>query len=779
MESPPQASLLSPQNSLDHQNGYPKNGHPPSNGNGHGNVNGNGTIAPLQLIPINYASSEQADDSDFDLASFLKILRRRMLPFVTVTTLVAMGMWTRTLLQTPIYQGHFRILVESVSSDRPISDLIQPGENADGLDYATQIQVLSSPEILEPIVQNIKTEYPEVSVSNLLPALTIQRLNDTKILEIKYTDSDTGQIQSVLEYLSQGYLDYSLRERQTSLRQGINFVEDQLPQMRQRVNTLQQMLQELQQNYRFVDPALRTQELTVQLSSLSQELFGIEQQLLQAESQYQNLQQVPGATIALRNDPSYQSQLSQVQAIENQLALELARSLDSSLEVQALARQRENLIPLLSQGAESALNVKLAEASQIIASLQQQQARILDQGSQLQSQINQLPALSRVFNELQQELEIARGSLNRLLAARESLQLESAQKEIPWQLLVVPETLNTPVSPNVSRNLLSSLLLGIALGIGTALLLDRLDNVFHSLEQLREETKQPILGVIPFSPDLSSFAMLENNGLGNKVLGNKGFGNTGFGNKGLGDGIVEHSLSTPHYKAKPLIEAFRSLAINLRFMGADSPLRSLVISSAMPGDGKSTIALNLAQAAAAMGQRVLLIDADLRRPQLHKRLSLFNGQGLANLISGGVASPEAVIQPSGIEERLWVLTSGQRPPDPSRLLSSETLKRLNRDFQSRFDLVIYDTPPLLGLSDASLLSNQCDGILVVAGMGQTDREALKRSLESLKNSRSTILGIVGNAVKQLPGSRYDNYYYSYKYQQYYSDLPESAESQPS
>jgi capsular exopolysaccharide synthesis family protein len=505
------------------------------------------------------------------------------------------------------------------------------------------------------------------------------------------------------------------------------------------------MIQDLQQNYQFVDPKSRTDTLTNQLNQLSQSLMTINQQLVQAQSQYQNLQQVPGATVALRNDTIYQQQLSQVQAVENQIAVELARSKEGSLEIQALERQRNNLIPLLSQNATSTLNTKLNEAGQIITNLRQQQSHIQSQGSQLQSQINQMPALSRVFNELQRELDIAQSSLNRLLQARESLQLESAQKEIPWQLLVSPQTSQRPVSPNVPQNLVMGLFFGLALGVGTALLLDRVDHVFHSLDQLQEEATDPLLGVIPYSADV--------------------------------DTLLSQKALTTETIPKLVTESVRSLAINLRMMGADSPIRSLVISSAMPGDGKSTIALHLAQAAAAMGQRVLLVDADLRRPQLHRRLSLFNGQGLVHLLTRDTPFSE-VIQPSGIEDNLSILTSGQCPPDPSRLLSSETMKRINRELQGEFDLVIYDTPPLLGLSDANVLSSQCDGLMLVVGLGQTDRGAFKRSLEMLRTSRANLLGIVANAVKQQPGSRYYDYYYTYSYHQYYragdEDAPKTA-----
>ena len=601
--------------------------------------------------------------------------------------------------------------------------------------------------------------------------LNIQRLSSTKILEIRYRNSNPAKIQTVLEQVAQGYLNYSLRERQTSLRQGISFVEEQLPQMRQRVNSLQQMLQELQQNYQFIDPSLRTQELTSQMSRLSDNLSTLDQQILQAETYYQNLQQVSGATIVLRSDPIYQQQLAQVQAVENQMALESSRSLDSSLEIQALQRQRDNLMPLLTQGAESALSAKLSEASQVVNSLRQQQAQLQGKSSQVQAQISQLPALSRIFSELQQELDIARSSLNRLLAAREALQLESAQKEIPWQLLVMPSTGEDPVSPNIPRNLMSGLLMGLVLGTGAAFLTDRLDNVFHSVDDLRDFSQLPLLGVIPFNTDLQAGPLGPDSVAAQEPRRNdRPKRNSGYG-----------------YGSRPLTEAFRSLAINLCFMSADSPLRSMVITSAMPGDGKSTVALNLAQAAAAMGQRVLLVDGDLRRPQIHRRLSLFNGQGLANLITKNqrigseTLTVKDIIQPSGIEEQLWVLTSGQRPPDPSRLLSSDSMKQLNHTLQQEFDLIVYDTPPLLGLSDATLLSNQCDGIVLVAGLGRTERSAVKRALEILKTGRSNILGLVANAVKQQ-GNSYTDYYYSYSsyYQGYYNlmELDDETDDKP-
>ena len=288
------------------ESSYHQNGHSNGYSNGYLNGNSNGHTPSLQMIPLSPPSPwgypAQEEDSDFDLIGLLNVLRRRAFTFVGVTAVVIFGVWTRTLMETPIYEGSFRILVEAVSSDPPISELIN--QDRSELDYETQIQVLKSPETLQSILEKIQTQHPEVNINTLDTNLLINRLNATKILEVKYRDSDPSQIQTVLEYVAQGYLDYSLKERQTSLRQGINFVEGQLPEMRNRVNTLQQMIQELQQSYRFVDPALRTQTLTNQLSELSQSLFTIEQQLIQAESQYQSLQDVPGATIALRNDPA-------------------------------------------------------------------------------------------------------------------------------------------------------------------------------------------------------------------------------------------------------------------------------------------------------------------------------------------------------------------------------------------------------------------------------------------------------------------------------------------
>jgi capsular exopolysaccharide synthesis family protein len=211
------------------------------------------------------------------------------------------------------------------------------------------------------------------------------------------------------------------------------------------------------------------------------------------------------------------------------------------------------------------------------------------------------------------------------------------------------------------------------------------------------------------------------------------------------------------YSYFPFLEAFRSLHANIGFLGSDTPIQSLVISSAIQGDGKSTVAHHLAESAAAMGRRVLLVDADLRRPQVHTKLGLSNELGLSNVISTNLPVLDA-IQRSPSTDDLFVLTSGQSPPDPIKLLSSKKMQNLMHQLRQEFDLVIYDTPPLVGFADGSLLGTYTNGIMLVVRMDKTDISAVKQALDGLKISRATILGIVSNCAKKYSNSAY-NYYY--------------------
>jgi capsular exopolysaccharide synthesis family protein len=196
----------------------------------------------------------------------------------------------------------------------------------------------------------------------------------------------------------------------------------------------------------------------------------------------------------------------------------------------------------------------------------------------------------------------------------------------------------------------------------------------------------------------------------------------------------------------PFLEAFRSLYTNIYLMSSGRTIRSLLICSPVAGDGKSTVALHLAQTAAAVGQRVLLVDADLRYPQLHLKLSLPNIRGLSDAISSDLSLNDA-IQRSPLEDNLFVLTAGQTPSDPIKLLSSKKMQYLMEQFQAFFDLVIYDTPPLVGLADGHLLAAHTDGTVMVIQIGETDRSQVRKALDELKISGASILGIVANGFK--------------------------------
>ncbi|MBF2006302.1 MAG: polysaccharide biosynthesis tyrosine autokinase [Chlorogloeopsis fritschii C42_A2020_084] len=691
---------------------------------------------------------EQGDD--WSLRNFLSLLRRRSLVIAGVATVVMSSVVYLTFKQEKLYESRFRLLVEPLDVDsRQL--VLNSGQNSkpepqSGLDYDSQIQVLRSPELMTKIVRRLQSFYPDITYSSLIQSLAITRLRETKILEVQYLDEDPERAKVVLDEIANAYLKYSLEQRQTSLRQGLNFVEEQLRSMHKRVDQLQREQQIFQQRYGFVDPTTQAQQITTQSTILSEQRQAINQQLATARANLTSLKQQDGEQAALIDAPLYQQLLGQLRQVEIQIAGELTRLQEDNPTIQALKEKRKSLLSLLQQEARRYMGTKLAQATTQVQALEVQSQELAKAEQKLEQKRKQLPILTRQYTELQRKLQVATDSLNRFLNTRETLQVQVAQSELPWQLIQPPVKPKIPVSPNIQRNLMTGFLVSLVLGVGVALLLEKLDNTYHSANSLKKKIKEPLLGVLPFENQLQISQFYTSI---QKVF-------IGTVPDSLPKNISVSSVgdrTSSNYGSK-FVEALRVLYTNIQLLSSDRPIRSIVISSPMSGDGKSTVAFHLAQIACAMGQRVLLVDADLRQPMVHDLSNLKNNWGLSNLISTNVPVTEA-IQQAPFMKQLSVLTAGPIPPDPTKLLSSEKMKRMIEEFHNNYDLVIYDTPPVVGLADASLLAPHTDGILMVVRMDKTNSSVLKQALDSLRMARINVLGVVGNAQRSNFGGNYD------------------------
>ncbi|GAB1541097.1 polysaccharide biosynthesis tyrosine autokinase [Scytonema sp. NUACC21] len=699
----------------------------------------NKNFVPSVVHPQDFPWSQGQGD-DWNLGELLGTVRRRGLVIAAIATVVMGANVYSTLKQKPVYEGNFRLLVEPLNQESPLLTLTSDKQGSSpaqpGLDYESQIQVLKSPELMRAIAKLLAGSYPNINDSSLANSLTITRLGETKILEVRYQSNDPKEIKVVLDRVAEAYLKYSLEERQTSLRQGLQFVENQLKSMQLRVDRLQKDQQIFRQKYKLTDPDVQSAQINSQANSLSQQRLAVDQQLATARARLTSLQKQEGELVALKEATGYQQLMGQVRQLDTQIATELTRFQEDSPPIQALKEKREKLLPLLKQEAARFLNVEMAKLATDVQSLEVQSKELAKAEQKIEQQRRQLPVLARSYTESQRKLEIATESLNRFLSTRESLQIQVAQTELPWQLIQAPIQPTAPVSPDIRRNLTTSFILSLVLGIGAAVLIEKLDNTYQSLDALKKKVKEPLLGAIPFEKQLqNSLPRTYKPKIPIKAVPDA-FSKHIFGLAA----IAEQGSS--NYSPK-FLEALRVLYTNIQLLSSDRPIRSLVVSSAMLGDGKSTVAFHLAQIATAMGHRVLLVDADLRQPVIHTLSDLNNQWGLSNLISTNLPLTEVIRQPPFINQ-LSVLTAGPIPPDPTKLLSSEKMKRLMESFHNTFDLVIYDTPPLLGLADASLLALHTDGILLVTRIHKTRCTVLKQALDNLKQSPMNVLGIVAN-----------------------------------
>ncbi|GAP53568.1 putative tyrosine-protein kinase YveL [Arthrobacter sp. Hiyo6] len=322
-----------------------------------------------------------------------------------------------------------------------------------------------------------------------------------------------------------------------------------------------------------------------------------------------------------------------------------------------------------------------------------------------------------------QAAAIAQAVGNSLIKAVDTLEKPKNGGSSPVSLSVVApaEAPATPSAPNTKLNLLMGLIIGLGTGIGAAVLRSTLDNRIRGEAGLRHVTDAPLLGAIAFDQD-----------------------------------AVKKPLLTQAVAQSQRAETFRQLRTNLQFANFSGKARAILVTSSLPGEGKSTTATNLAISLAQAGQSVCLIDADLRRPMVGDYLGLEKNSGLTTALVGA-ADVNELLQPWG-DDNLYILTSGQVPPNPSELLGSGQMKDLITRLEEVFDSVIIDAPPLLPVTDAAVLSQHVGGVVVVVGAQKLRQQDLKKSLDALALVEANVLGIVLN---RLPVKGPDAYAYGY------------------
>ena len=702
-------------------------------------------VRPIQAFP------QQEAEGGLKLGKLWLVLRRKSLLIILITLGVTGLSVFKALKERPVYKSNFEILTKAVTAENEVVSTVPQtlgkGSEASSTDNTldkTKIKVLLSPSLLNPVVNGLKSKYPNLSYADLSKNLDIES-KDKNILTVGYSNERPSEVKEVLNMVAQTYLRYSLEDRRKDIRQGILFVSQQLPTLEAQVNTQQARLQKLRLTYNFIEPDSLAKQYDNQIGVISQQRLDNQAKLnetrllhssLVSELSTQSLE--TAGTSALSENARYQKLLSQLSDVDNQIAQESAIYQDDNPKIQTLREQRKNLVPLLQAEArrvEQGVTSRIQEIDN--------RGKILAQSSaELNQQVRQLSTITREYTDIQRELKVATDNLNLFLAKREGLRIDASQQQVPWQLLTPPGD-PEPLTGGFKRTVLLGALLGLMLGVGVALSVDKLGNVIYSTEDIKDITNLPILGIIPFN------SHLENSTFPNELSSRSSLERK-F--EYMGNRSAEYEQRTG------FLESFRSAFVNIRLISPDAPLQTIVISSPTSGNGKTTTAINLATAAAAMGQRVLLVDADLRRPTLHQRMGLIRSVGLTDLITTNLELQD-VVQQMSWEDNLYVLSAGTIPPDPSRILSSKVMADFVAQCREEFDLIIFDTTPLLGLADSYLLSEYTDGVVMVVPLNKIKRSVLAESVESLGVSSVSVLGIVANASQETVASYHTNGYY--------------------
>ncbi len=635
-------------------------------------------------------------------------------------------------------------------------------ESSVQIDFATQLNVMKSSGLIQKAVDKLKPDYPDITIGEIKSSLVLEQLTGekdvvTKIFQADYISTDPVKTKKVLDAIQKVYLEYNIKQQDERLKKGLRYNREELKKVREDLTVSEKKLQQFRSTQKFIDPEQQAKALEddlnriVQLRRETRSLY--EETLARQKSLEAQLKRTPqNALVASRLSQStrYQGLLNEIQKTELALAQERLRFTDETPSVQKLIEQlqsQKQLLQqevgrtlgkttaavnpsgdtLLEQGQLSQIDLnlagQLAETQTNIVGLSARDETLLPKETQLREELKRYPALLSEYSRLQPQILLSRERLQNLLKSEQELRQELDKGGFNWEVLELPQK-GERMGPNSQTNLLLGAVVGLMLGGIAAFVREASDDSVHTTAELEKQVALPLLGTTPKLPPAKPRESVIKLPFGKPEV--------------LAPWTIQVLQSPPRWESLDLIYK------NIELMNSVATFKSLMITSALPDEGKSALALGLAMSAARLHKRVLLIDANLRDPSLHKQLNLPNEQGLSSLLASDIALPNQInIQSSG-SSYIDILTAGPSPGDPANLLSSPRMTQLMAAFEENYDLVLIDASPVLGMVDAILTASSCRSVVMVASIGKVTRTQLTQATTML--SKLNLVGVVANGV---------------------------------
>ncbi len=692
---------------------------------------------------------------EIDFQKYWLILKRHWLAATGVWLLVIVAATFSAISSTETYKAYGKLRLKRRNTTSAL--VTEAGEQIGTLDSLssqdtpldTEVEVIRSAPIIEKTIAALEltnTEGEPATYEGFLEALSVSALAGTDVLNITYRSQDPQEAQTVVDQLMATYIENNILVNRAQAVAAREFISQQLPKTEAALLQAEVALRQFQEQNNIVDLQTESRLTISQISELNSKINQVNVGISKLSSRINEIETKIGANsdkaIAVNNlnqAEGVQQVLAKLQGVENRLAIERNRFhernpviinlLGEKAALEALLEERVTEVsgsetvpnPVLQIGdIEDNLAANLVASEVEYKSLQEEIIALEEAKVAYQQRANAIPQLAQTQRELERQLNAAQSTYEILLERLQQVRIAENQNVGNAQIISPAIASQYPVSTSKKVILAMGIIVGGVFYVVTAFLLELIDPSIKTSKELRGLLDYNLLGMIPHVQNKLALPL-----------------------PGLKTELAKPESLVRDTPYSIVGEAYRMLHANLRFLSRQRQLRSLVITSSVSQEGKSTVSANLAVASAQLGSQVLLIDADLRHPRQHHIWKLTNEMGLSDVILGNAQLDLAT---KTVMDNLDILPSGSITPNSLSLLNSEAMANLIAECSQRYDLVIIDTPPLLLVADALTLGNMSDGMLLVARPQIIDNVSANASQELLVKSEQRVLGLVTNGV---------------------------------